>query len=69
MKALALAAIVGLMPLGVGPLPAEAQVLTAKLCNGGTIDIPIRREQPADQPCIAKGCHAGSCRKRIDLAQ
>lgn len=58
-----------LLPIAVGPLPASARSLTAQLCNGGTITIPLKRKAPDPPPCPQKGCHAGSCRKRFDLAQ
>ncbi|MBT8426642.1 MAG: hypothetical protein KJO02_01295 [Erythrobacter sp.] len=61
--------LASIIPLVVGPLPEADDVLSAKLCNGGTIEIPLKKKQPSEQPCAAKGCHAGSCRKRIDLAQ
>lgn len=62
-------ALLALVPLAVGPLTTAEETLTAKLCNGGTIEIPLKREKQPVQPCAAKGCHAGSCRKRFDLPQ
>ena len=60
--ALALAA---LFPVLVGPLPAEATAITAKLCNGGSITIPVEGGTPANDPdCHPKGCHAGTCRHK-----
>lgn len=63
-------ALVALIPAVVGPLPVEAQPITAVLCGGGLIalDIPQReRQQP--EPCPGKACHAPGCRKRFDPAQ
>lgn len=73
MKTAALA-LFAIAPLVIGPLTAAAQgrstVITAQLCSGGTLDIPIPGENPqAPEPCHEKGCHAGSCRKKFDPAQ
>jgi hypothetical protein len=59
-------AILALIPVMVGPLPAQADTITAKLCNGGTITIPLGDgETPSqDENCHPKGCHAGSCREK-----
>jgi hypothetical protein len=66
MSALPLA-LAALLPVMIGPLPASAQAITAKLCNGGTITIPLGDDTPADNgQCHPKGCHAGSCRERSD---
>ncbi len=78
--AVSLVAMFGLLPAMTGPLPASQEggaqgrrVIEAALCNGGAIVIPI--EGPASPggggtaPCCAKGCHAGSTRKRFDRAQ
>ncbi|MEZ5680196.1 MAG: hypothetical protein R3E14_02750 [Erythrobacter sp.] len=65
--ALALAALV---PLMIGPLPAAERSITARLCNGGSIVIPIgNKDEPEPAPCPQKGCHAACNRKRFDLAQ
>ena len=64
-----LAGILVLLPLAVGPLPQPARTITAKLCNGGAVEIPIDRKPAREKPCTVKACHAGSCRKRFDLAQ
>ena len=60
-----LLALGALAPMILGPAPAEGDALTARLCGGGTIDIPIKRDRegPAEQPCF-KACHAPACRKR-----
>ena len=58
-------ALAALLPVLLGPLPAEQQAITAKLCNGGTITIPLGDEAPADEGnCHPKGCHAGTCREK-----
>lgn len=61
-------ALAALVPVLVGPLPAEAATITAKLCNGGTITIPVGGDDaPEDQSnCHPKGCHAGTCREKDD---
>ena len=57
-------ALAALVPVMVGPLPAQAETITARLCNGGTITIPLGDDAPAqDENCHPKGCHAGSCRE------
>lgn len=58
-------ALAALVPVMVGPLPAQAETITAKLCNGGTITIPVGDGAPAqDGNCHPKGCHAGTCREK-----
>lgn len=57
-------ALAALVPVMVGPLPAQGATITAKLCNGGTITIPVGDGTPApDRDCHPKGCHAGTCRE------
>jgi len=58
-------AILALIPALIGPLPAESSAFTARLCNGGTITIPLGGDAPADDGnCHPKGCHAGNCREK-----
>ena len=59
-------ALAALLPVMIGPLPAQQQAITARLCNGGTITIPMDDgDAPAeDRQCHPKGCHAGNCRER-----
>jgi hypothetical protein len=59
-------ALAALVPVMIGPLPAEpGRTLTMHLCNGGTITIPIGGGNPAQDPdCHPKGCHAGTCRQK-----
>lgn len=59
-------ALAALVPVLVGPLPAAPATLTAKLCNGGTITIPLGKDvpPPQDDRCHPKACHAGTCRER-----
>lgn len=61
--------LAALLPLAVGPLPIPAQSITAQLCGGGSVTIPLKRDAPEAPPCRMKGCHAGACRKRFDLRQ
>lgn len=66
-RQLALFCTLALLPAMIGPLEAEARVLAAPLCNGGTVTIPAAPAGPPGPqqgPCCAKGCHAGSSRKR-----
>ncbi|HSF12293.1 MAG TPA: hypothetical protein VLA50_04910 [Erythrobacter sp.] len=58
-------AMAALIPAMLGPLPAQAETITAKLCNGGMITIPVGEGGPAkDEDCHPKGCHAGTCREK-----
>ena len=60
-------ALAALVPVLIGPLPAHRTVITARLCNGGTITIPVGDSSPAqDENCHPKGCHAGTCREKND---
>lgn len=60
--------LAALVPVMLGPLPAPADagptVMTAAMCNGGTVTIPLGpRKAPAERrDCHPKGCHAGTCR-------
>ncbi|MCZ8137171.1 MAG: hypothetical protein O9266_12785 [Porphyrobacter sp.] len=57
-------ALAALVPVMVGPLPTQSATITARLCNGGTITIPVGDGAPAqDRDCHPKGCHAGTCRE------
>ena len=57
-------ALAALVPVMIGPMPAESATITARLCNGGTITIPVGDGAPAqDRDCHPKGCHAGTCRE------
>lgn len=67
-RALPLLAMAALIPAIIGPLPARAgTVLVMKLCNGGTVKVPLDNGQspggPPQGPCCAKGCHSGDRRK------
>lgn len=68
----ALFALVALIPVMMGEVPPDqgAASMTARLCGGGTVTIPLPYGEPdAPAPCHAKGCHAGCSRKRFDPAQ
>ncbi len=58
-------ALAALVPVMIGPLPAEpGAVIVAHLCNGGTITIPLGKDTPGpERGCHPKGCHAGTCRE------
>ena len=60
-------AILALLPVMIGPLAGGEQgAIVAQLCNGGTITIPLDKgKDRPDEPCFAKGCHAGTCRKSL----
>ncbi len=60
-------ALAALLPVLIGPLPSQADTgptITAQLCNGGTITIPLGDGEPpvGDGACYPKACHAGNCR-------
>jgi hypothetical protein len=59
-------ALAALLPVMFGPLPAESTAITAKLCGGGTITIPLGEDTVPgeDGQCHPKGCHAGTCREK-----
>jgi|GEM_PF-928645 hypothetical protein len=61
-----LCAALALVPVMIGPLPAQAAAMTVTLCNGGTITIPLGKGSAPgeDRDCHPKGCHAGSCRQK-----
>lgn len=64
---LPLFAALALVPVMIGPLPAAAETITAKLCNGGTITIPVGGAPAGeDGNCHPKGCHAGTCRQKAE---
>lgn len=58
-------ALAVLAPVMIGPLPAAQDGgIVAKLCNGGTITIPLGEDTPRqERGCHPKGCHAGTCRE------
>jgi len=62
--------LLALVPLIIGPLPAEREdSLTVQLCGGGTISISLGKsdadtDPDAPPPCHAKACHAGIQRKK-----
>ena len=64
-------ALVAMMPaaFGIQVVPVMEEAVTARLCNGGSIEIPLGREPEDQRPCSVKACHAPTCRKRFDLAQ
>lgn len=57
-------AVTALVPVLIGPLPAQSAALTAKLCGGGEISIPLGKDSKDKPDCHPKGCHAGNCRER-----
>ncbi len=63
-------ALAVLLPVMLGPLPTGGTpaTLIARLCNGGTITIPLGpHKSPADnRDCHPKGCHGGTCREDED---
>ena len=66
-----LLALLAVVPLAAGTSPEAkpARMLTAGLCNGGVIRIPIGEEDGERRPCGAQACHFASCRRRFDPDQ
>lgn len=64
-------ALLALVPLATGPLPRDQdRAIVARLCAGGAVTIPLGDKEPAlPEACPFKACHAGGCRKKLDLAQ
>lgn len=65
-------AAAALIAASLPALPAVAgdTALTAALCGGGTISIPLgNNRMPLPDPCPLKACHAGSCRRQFDRSQ
>lgn len=63
-------ALLSILPMCLGPLPAREQVIEARLCEGGVVSIPVpQRDAPPAPSCDMKGCHASCNRKRIDPSQ
>lgn len=57
-------ALAALVPVLIGPLPAQSIAVTATLCGGGEITIPLGKGSQDTPGCHPKGCHAGTCRER-----
>lgn len=58
-------AFIALVPMITGPLPEAEKTITATMCGGGTIEIPLgQRDQELPKDCHQKGCHAGNCREK-----
>jgi hypothetical protein len=63
-------ALIALVPVMIGPLPEAERSITAQLCSGGSVTIPLgNRDDAPSGDCLQKACHAGNCRKQFDLAQ
>jgi len=57
-------ALAALVPVLIGPLPADSVSLTAQMCGGAEITIPLGKPSDDKPGCHPKGCHAGTCRER-----
>ena len=42
--------LIGLAPMMLGPLPGAGDSITAQLCSGGVIRIPIDKDEPDQGP-------------------
>lgn len=63
-------AVLALISLAVGPVQEETRSITAALCNGGTITIPLDDEEPKPRrDCHQNACHAGSRREETKCAR
>lgn len=59
-------ALLALVPMMAGPIDQRERAITARLCNGGTLVIPVGEDDGGSAPhCPQKVCHAGTCRKRV----
>lgn len=63
----ALLGLIALVPMMVGIPPAQDGSITAAMCNGGSISIPLRNSGNRELPdqCPMKCCHGGTCRKKL----
>ncbi len=63
----ALIGMVAWVPMMIGTPSPQEKSISASLCNGGSIAIPLREEGNRDLPdqCPMKGCHSGACRKKL----
>lgn len=65
-----LLAMIALIPIAIGPLPAKERTLTLALCLGGEITIPLGdKEDGQKRECHQQACHAGTCREKEKLAR
>ena len=69
MNAKSLFGLVALLPAAFGPVTGLASPLVAFLCSGDghsrSITLPLKPALPGNSDlCCAKGCHAGSSKKR-----
>jgi len=72
-RALVLFSSCALLPAALGSAAVRAETFVM-LCSGAALALALPLSAPAipgsgDAPCCTKGCHSGSCRKRIDRAQ
>ena len=64
-----LIALLALVPVAIGPLPADERTITVALCLGGEITIPIGGddEEPR-RGCHLQACHAAAWRPKSKAA-
>lgn len=70
MRGASLFAAFAMIPGLCGPIIARATVIEVSLCEGGTMQLPLRDQPapPAAEPCCAKGCHLQRKRASPDPA-
>jgi len=60
----ALLPLLGALSLAVPAPPATAGTITVSLCGGGSVQMPLGGDAPADDSgCCKKACHACQQRK------
>lgn len=74
MRAALLLALLALLPATLDAKAPATFTLVAATCGGSqhALPIPVAPSAPTKQdgqPCCAKACHTGSCRKRIQRAR
>lgn len=65
-------ALVAMIPASLNATVPTSATMTLLLCTGagpgGTVTVPVNQNTPFQrdtQTCCAKGCHAGSSRKKL----
>lgn len=72
MRPALLLSLLALLPAALNAKAPASVTILAATCDGAehalTIPIaPAPPSRPDGQPCCAKACHTGSCRKRLQL--
>jgi len=67
MKPALLLGLLALLPAALNAQAPAAPVIAMAICGGsGSVpELPGAPTKPEGQPCCAKACHTGGCRKRF----